>query len=125
MEGPKFLSAFNFPGGKVTQGRRDVTNVPAQALALLNDPFVIQQADFWSKRLIKHRKDSMTARIQAMFQQALGRPPTAMEEKEFVYLVRELARLHQIQSEDVPANHLIWKDVSHVILNLKEFIYIP
>lgn len=32
MEGPKFLEAFNFPGGKVTQGRRDVTNVPAQAL---------------------------------------------------------------------------------------------
>ena len=38
MEGPKFLEAFNFPGGKVTQGKRDVTNVPAQALALLNDP---------------------------------------------------------------------------------------
>jgi hypothetical protein len=38
MEGPKFLEAFNFPGGKVTQGRRDITNVPAQALALLNDP---------------------------------------------------------------------------------------
>jgi hypothetical protein len=35
MEAPKFLGAFNFPGGKVTQGRRDVTNVPAQALALL------------------------------------------------------------------------------------------
>lgn len=47
MEAPKFLGAFNFPGGKVTQGRRDVTNVPAQALALLNDPFVIDQADVW------------------------------------------------------------------------------
>lgn len=30
MEAPKFLGAFNFPGGKVTQGRRDVTNVPAR-----------------------------------------------------------------------------------------------
>src|SRR5262249_20060755 len=48
MEAPRFLSAFNFPGGKVTQGRRDVTNVPAQALALLNDPFVLQQAGVWA-----------------------------------------------------------------------------
>ena len=51
MESPKFLGAFNLPGGKVTQGRRDVTNVPAQALALLNDPFVLQQADVWAGRL--------------------------------------------------------------------------
>ena len=28
----QFLGAFNLPGGKITQGRRDVTNVPAQAL---------------------------------------------------------------------------------------------
>src|SRR5262249_40233806 len=51
MEGPSFLTAFNFPGGKVAQGRRDVTNVPAQALALLNDPFVLQQAEVWAGRL--------------------------------------------------------------------------
>src|SRR5262249_23017073 len=38
MEPPPFLGSFNFPGGKVAQGRRDVSNVPAQALALLNDP---------------------------------------------------------------------------------------
>src|SRR5262249_52296913 len=52
MEAPKFLGAFNFPGGKVAQGRRDVTNVPAQALALLNDPFVLQQAEVWSMNLV-------------------------------------------------------------------------
>ena len=48
MEGPKFLEAFNFPGGKVTQGRRHTTNVPAQALALMNDPFVVDQAGRWA-----------------------------------------------------------------------------
>src|SRR5438046_10678902 len=41
MESPKFLGAFNFPSGTVAQGKRDFTNVPAQALALLNDPFVL------------------------------------------------------------------------------------
>ena len=52
MEGPRFLASFDFPGGKVTQGRRDVTNVPEQALTLLNDPFVHGQADVWAARLV-------------------------------------------------------------------------
>lgn len=75
MEGPKFLEAFNFPGGKVAQGRRDVTNVPAQALALLNDPFVLQQADVWAGQLVTHSDDTVAVRIDAMFRRALSRPP--------------------------------------------------
>ena len=72
MEPPKFLEAFNFPGGKVTQGRRDVTDVPAQALAMLNDPFVLDQAEVWSRRLIQNKNESVADRIDAMFRQALS-----------------------------------------------------
>ena len=74
MEAPRFLSAFNYPGGKrMAQGRRDSTNVPAQALALLNDPFVLQQADVWSSRLVSQSGDSVESRIETMFQAAFGR----------------------------------------------------
>ena len=48
MEGPQFLELFDFPNPTATRGRRDQTNVPAQALALLNDPFVIDQSRFWA-----------------------------------------------------------------------------
>ena len=44
MEPSKLLATFNQPKPKIPTGRRDVTNVPAQALALLNDPFVAGQA---------------------------------------------------------------------------------
>ena len=37
------LQAFDLPTPASTMGRRHVTNVPAQALTLLNDPFVIEQ----------------------------------------------------------------------------------
>ena len=40
MEPSRFLALFNQPIPKQTVGRRDVSNVPDQALALLNDPFV-------------------------------------------------------------------------------------
>src|SRR5262249_17746350 len=38
------LEAFDVPVISSTRGQRDLTNVPAQSLVLLNDPFVIEQA---------------------------------------------------------------------------------
>ena len=125
MEGPKFLEAFNFPGGKVTQGRRDVTNVPAQALALLNDPFVLQQADVWAQRLVARTDDSIRSRVEAMFQTALNRFPTDGERERFERTTLEFAELHRVPASDVLASQIVWRDIAHAIFNLKEFIYIP
>ena len=125
MEAPKFLGAFNFPGGKVTQGRRDVTNVPAQALALLNDPFVLQQAEFWSQRLLLNSNDSLASRLDKMFQSAVNRSPTTEEQTRFEEAVRQLAAIYQIPAENVMNNPEIWKDIAHALFNFNELIYIP
>ncbi|MCH7990499.1 MAG: DUF1553 domain-containing protein, partial [Planctomycetes bacterium] len=125
MEGPKFLRSFDFPGGKITQGRRDVTNVPAQALTLLNDRFVLQQAGFWADRLTPLESESVAGRLQEMFREALGRPATASEIDRFENLVDTLAGLHQTPHDEILSAKPIWKDVAHVMFNLKEFIYIP
>ncbi|MFM9963829.1 MAG: PSD1 and planctomycete cytochrome C domain-containing protein [Planctomycetaceae bacterium] len=125
MESPKFLGAFNLPGGKVTQGRRDVTNVPAQALALLNDPFVLQQADVWAERLVARTDDSVASRLAAMFENALSRSPTSDERDRFEQAVRQLAELHQVPRADVLKSQAVWKDVAHALFNVNEFIYIP
>ncbi|MSR58795.1 MAG: DUF1553 domain-containing protein [Planctomycetaceae bacterium] len=125
MEAPKFLAAFNFPGGKVAQGRRDVTNVPAQALALLNDPFVLQQAEVWAARLVARDDDSIATRIAAMFEAGLGRLPTADEQLRFEQSILQFADLYQVSTADVLSNQLLWKDVAHTLFNMNEFIYIP
>lgn len=125
MESPKFLGAFNFPGGKVTQGRRDLTNVPAQALALLNDPFVLEQADVWAARLVARGDEPVATRIGAMFRDALGRPPRPHELIRLDGSIAQLAELHQVAADDVAASRAVWKDVAHAIFNLQEFIYIP
>ena len=44
-----FLTTFDLPGPGNTVGRRSMSNVPAQALVLLNDPFVHEQAERWAK----------------------------------------------------------------------------
>jgi len=125
MESPKFLSAFNFPGGKVTQGRRDVTNVPAQALALLNDPFVLQQAERWAERVVSDRSESSSRRITVMFHAALCREPNAAEIEHFQQAVRDLGDLHQVPPGEVLQSRLVWKEIAHAIFNLQEFIFIP
>lgn len=125
MEGPKFLEAFNFPGGKVTQGRRDVTNVPAQALALLNDPFVLQQADVWAKQLVAHPSKSVVERLRAMFETACQRTLSPDEQTRFERTIEQLAELHGVPLADVLTSQAVWKDVAHSIFNLQEFIYVP
>ncbi len=125
MEGPKFLVAFNLPGGKVTQGRRDVTNVPAQALALLNDPMVLEQADVWSRQLIAQADETVAMRIDAMFERALGRPPSTDERQRFEGVVQRLGELHQVSAAELLKSQPVWKDVAHTLFNVSEFIYIP
>ena len=46
---PMFL-AFDTPAPFSTMGRRNVSNVPAQALTLMNDPLVVSQARLWAER---------------------------------------------------------------------------
>jgi hypothetical protein len=124
MEAPRFLRAFNLPGGKVAQGRRDVTNVPAQALAMLNDPFVLGQADAWAERLAA-RPDGVAARVDAMFRAALGRPPTADESARFARAVARFAELRGVPAGAAPGSREVWRDVTHTVFNLQEFITIP
>ena len=71
-----FLSAFDAPEPLSTRGSRDVTNVPAQSLTLLNDRFVIDAAKTWARNL---PQESDPDRIRRMFRDALSRPPSPAE----------------------------------------------
>ncbi|MEZ5402364.1 MAG: PSD1 and planctomycete cytochrome C domain-containing protein [Bryobacteraceae bacterium] len=108
MEGSRFLEIFDFPNPMAARGARDVTNVPAQALALLNDPFVHQQAQGWADRLAGFA-GSPESRVDDMFRTALGRPASVEEQKRFAALGMSLG----------------WKEVAHAIFNFEEFLYVP
>lgn len=74
------LTTFDFPTPASSVGRRDVTNVPAQSLTLLNDPFLIDQAGHFATRIREGNPGAdEAATIRALFEAALNRPPTATE----------------------------------------------
>jgi hypothetical protein len=74
------LSTFDAPVPSGTKGRREVTNVPGQSLAFLNDTLILELAERWGTRL-EHESASRerTEQIEAMFLDALGRRPVSSE----------------------------------------------
>ena len=69
-----FLATFDAPVPFGTRGRRDVTNVPAQALMMLNDPFVIAAAERIAEQVTQRsRLTSDSQRIQEIWRLSLGR----------------------------------------------------
>ena len=120
MAPSKFLLNFNFPDPKLPTGRRDVTNVPAQALVLLNDPFVVGLADQWAGRLVTDGHSDPKSRIEAMFVRALGRLPESDELSRWMALARSLSDQGVAQ---LMTDRGAWKNVAHTLMNTKEFIH--
>ncbi len=118
-----FLEVFDAPRPSTTRGRRDVTNVPAQSLTMLNDPFVIEQAARWAVSLIAEGATS-EQRIKRMFALAFGREPDADELQASVGYLAELADAHSVAVADMSGNAAIWQDFAQSLFCLKEFVYV-
>ncbi|MDB2526618.1 DUF1553 domain-containing protein, partial [Mariniblastus sp.] len=117
------MLAFDTPIPFNAIGARNKSNVPAQALILLNDPFVIGQAKIWAERLIKQGK-SRQQRINDVYLTAIGRPPTTIESQNASDFIDLQAKSLGVAADGIDNNLEVWRDFCHVVINLKEFIYI-
>ena len=106
-----FLAGFDTPTPFSTVGRRQNSNVPAQALTLMNDPFVIQKADDWGKRL-QIEQGSVEAKVKGIYLAALNREPTTAE--------RQAATAFLADGKDAK----IWADFAHAMFQTKEFRFV-
>ena len=122
MAPPPFLVGFNLPAPKIPTGKRDVTSVPAQALILMNDPFVLAMADHWAGRLLADGRSQPAERMAAMFREALGREPDAEEMPVWLEAASAFASPNSPPAEFM-ADRAAWKGVAHALFNSKEFIH--
>src|SRR6516164_5635558 len=76
---PRSLEVFDFAEQGMVTGSRDTTTVATQALYLLNDPFVRQQAAALAAGLLRRSKLDDRDRITLAYRQTLGRPATLKE----------------------------------------------
>jgi hypothetical protein len=132
------LANFDAPAREECTANRVVSNTPQQALTLLNDRTFVEASRVFAAQLLRAHVRSERERIDAAFQEALGR---SAKEKEVASLTQFLAeqRSHYKTHEDeatallkiglaeLPtdleqAELAAWTQVCRVVLNLHETI---
>jgi hypothetical protein len=120
MAPPVFLAGFNLPDLKLPTGKRDVTNVPGQALLMLNDPFVSAMAQHWAAQILQTPRATAEDRVRAMFVQALGREPEDDELSRWTAAARDFATPN---GGALMQDEAAWVQLAHGLFNTTEFLF--
>jgi hypothetical protein len=111
-----FMSTFDVPNPFGPKGRRSVSNVPAQSLTLLNDPFILEQSAKWAEQSLE-TEQSDEQRLVGMIRQAHGVAPSRSQINRLSTFVRE-------QTDAGESEQQVWADVAHMLLNMKAAYYL-
>jgi hypothetical protein len=106
---------FDFASPDATNPRRHVTTVPQQALFLMNNPFVIEQARALAGRLAAVA-DEPEMRIQQLYMLLFGRAPGPRELALGVAFARRPA--------DAGSGLSPWEEYAQVLLLTNEFAFV-
>ncbi|HEX9188358.1 MAG TPA: DUF1553 domain-containing protein, partial [Vicinamibacteria bacterium] len=132
------LTAFDAPSREECTGERTRSNVPQQALALLNDPSYVEAARVFAERILREGGPTVGSRLRFAYGRALQRAPSAAEERVLAALLekaraelgKDPRRASRIAAagqapvpSDLPAVDLAaWTQVARAILNLPELV---
>jgi hypothetical protein len=121
MKYPMF-DVHDQPDQNVTAEKRNITTVPTQALTLLNNEFVLLQARHLAERVMRDAGAAdAAAQVRMLYRIALSREPAPAElARQLEFIQKQRAFRAAAENADLAA--LI--DLSHVMLNANEFVYI-
>jgi hypothetical protein len=118
-----FMLAFDTPLPSSTVGRRSVSNVPAQGLILMNDPFVLEMAKRTASRLAIEDSAPRAALVDAACRAVFGRRARADELPALVEFCDRQFALYAA-SDAGGAFERTRADLCHVLFNSKEFYFL-
>lgn len=113
-----FFATFDTPNPFGPQGRRSTSNVPAQALALMNDPLVIELANRWGKKIASDDSRPTQEKIRSMVVAAHGHEPIADQLLTFEQFLESQSIVHGSLDERA------WSDLAHSLFNMKAFYFL-
>ncbi|MCO8125098.1 PSD1 and planctomycete cytochrome C domain-containing protein [Stieleria sp. TO1_6] len=131
------MLAFDAPTRQECTAQRNITNTPAQALALLNDPIFVEAARVLAMRICDSA-DSDDTRLTALFSLALQRQPAPAESRVLKQLLAsqrthygnhpsQASELVSIGNAPAPSADstteiAAWTAVTRAVINLHEFL---
>ena len=103
-----FLATLDCPNAANLSPTRNVTTTALQSLALLNNEFMLKQAEYFAARLAENPDSNPTAQVAVAFRSAIGRQPSAAESSASIALIRSAGLA----------------EFCRALLNANEFVYI-
>ncbi len=132
------LLAFDAPSREECSAERNRSNIPQQALVLLNDPTYVECAHAFAARLLRESSGQPNDRLNRAWQLALQRDPRPAEAETVLRLFETCLTHYRAHSADAralistgvasapegldPAELAAWTHVARVLLNLHETV---
>ncbi|MFK7777134.1 MAG: DUF1549 and DUF1553 domain-containing protein, partial [Gimesia sp.] len=115
------LQLFDAPDAIQSVGKRNVTTVPPQALAMMNSPFIRKLSEKFAKRVRPGDKKSLGQTVNDVYTIALSRKPSAEEQQQMLQFIH-------YQTESYGANpkagEIAVADFCQLIICMNEFVFV-
>jgi hypothetical protein len=119
------LSVFDQPLMDANCPERTTSAVVLQSLTMLNDSFMLEQADMLAERVLRAAGPSESDRVETAFRITLGRRPTAEEARESLAAVKRLVEGYRSQGEGLQdSERKGFAAFCHTLLNTNAFLYV-
>jgi hypothetical protein len=118
---PEALTLFDFPDPTLMTGERPTTTIPAQSLYLMNNPFVIRQAETVAEKLLV-AGDNDAERLSRAYRLFFSRPPSAKEQQTAVEFLDRYTRALVEERKTMPmARRAAWSALCQSLFASSEF----
>lgn len=115
---PQIFELFDFANPSMVTGKRDVSNTAPQALFLMNNPWVLQQAERAATHFLQKKQLDDAQRLEHVFLAAVGRPPESVE-------AQAILEFLTVSNQDKMTQKLRWTQVIHALFGSIDFRYLP
>jgi|TARA_B100000809_G_scaffold203509_2_gene204571 hypothetical protein len=114
---PELFRVFDFANPSMVTGRRESSATTPQALFLMNNPWVITQADHAAGRMLGLEQLDDPQRIRLAVLATLGRPPTNTELQSMLVFVRS-------ENDDEASRQQKWSQLIQILFASIDFRYL-
>jgi hypothetical protein len=121
---PESLQVFDMADPNLIVGKRDVTTVPTQALYLMNNPFVLRQAEHMAQRVMGQEGLDQSARIDLAYRLSLGRQPTETEKAKVSRFLNDYRKSLEVVDKKVSPQLMAWTSFCQTLFAAGEFRYV-
>ncbi len=108
---------FDFPSPDISAAERQTTNVPQQALFLINSPFPIHVADTIADRIIHGSRTISEAHFESLFRTVLLRDPSENELEQCMQYISG----HDGKAAGIRA---VFSEIAQALLVSSEFLFV-